>query len=283
MVSKSYETIALSNDGGVTTVMLNRPEARNAMSPTLHREMRDALIALEHDDDTRVVVITGAGNSFSAGQDLRRYFYENRDDPSAHARDREVSHEWRHRILNYYPKPTIASVNGYCFGGAFTILASCDVVVAADEAVFGLSEVNWGSIPGGLVAKVVADMMAPKQALYYAMTGQRFDGRKAAEIGLATMSVPLAELPKVTSEVANVLKEKDALTLRAIKVAMKGVDLRSTPFEDAHRWLSSVSDQLKAWHSRAGLEGGFGGIRKFLDKQYRPGMETMPTEASSGA
>ena len=74
-------------------------------------------------------------------------------------------------------------VNGYCYGGAFVSLAACDIVIAAENATFGLSEVNWGIIPGGNVSKVFGDMVSYRNALFYAMTGRTIDGRKAVETG----------------------------------------------------------------------------------------------------
>ena len=153
-------SILVNTVDGVTTITLNRPDKRNAMSPELHREMVEALEFLRDDPATQVLVITGAGEAFSAGQDLKKYFYETKDDAAARVRARRDSHEWRQRLLQNFPKPTIAAVNGYCFGGAFTIVASCDIAVTADEATFGLSEINFGHIAGGMVTKIVCPAAA---------------------------------------------------------------------------------------------------------------------------
>ena len=157
---QTYETLLIEKNDGVTTIKLNRPDKKNAMSPTLHREMYDALRDLEWDNDTQVLVITGSGNAFSAGQDLKEYFYANKDSERDREEIQRISHAWRHQVLNYFPKPTIASINGYCFGGAFTIVASSDIAIAADEATFGLSEINFGSIPAGLVADIIGPIAA---------------------------------------------------------------------------------------------------------------------------
>src|SRR5207245_8070296 len=93
-----------------------------------------------------------------------------------------------------YAKPTIAMVNGWCFGGAFTPLTACDLAVAADEATFGLSEINWGIPPGSLVSRGLGETIGPRAALLYIMTGRTFDGVKAAELRLVNWSVPRAEL-----------------------------------------------------------------------------------------
>ncbi len=122
-MADSYKTILIEREPeGVTFVILNRPEKRNAMSPELHREMCEALEALEIEDATKIVVITGAGESFSAGQDIKLYFRSTEDDPNARAAARHDSHHWRWEKLSKFQKPTIAMVNGYCFGGAFTPL-----------------------------------------------------------------------------------------------------------------------------------------------------------------
>ncbi len=268
-----YETIDVGTADGVTTVRLNRPDKRNAMNPTMHREMVDALRRLADDDATQVLVLTGAGRSFCAGQDLKEYFHEIRDDARARERARRDSHDWRYRLLHNFPKPTIAAVNGYCFGGAFTVVASCDIAVAADEATFGLSEVNWGHIPGGMVTKIVADLMPSKQALYYILTGRTFGGATSARIGLTTMSVPLADLESTVSELAGELKAKDPLTLRACKEAFKGVDIRGMSAEASLSWLTAKSDQLRRWQAQAGRTDG---AESFLKKEYRPGFAPMP-------
>src|SRR6476661_2782339 len=134
------ENVKIERDGGVTFVILNRPEKRNAMSPQLHMDMCDALDWAEMDDETKVVVITGAGGNFCAGQDLKLYFRGTEGDPKARVKAFRAAHEWRWNRLSSFPKATIAMVHGYCFGGAFTPVIACDFAIAADDATFGLSE-----------------------------------------------------------------------------------------------------------------------------------------------
>jgi trans-feruloyl-CoA hydratase/vanillin synthase len=107
---------------------------------------------------------------------------------------RRDSARWQWRLLRTYAKPTIAMVNGWCFGGAFTPLCACDLAIAADEATFGLSEVNWGIPPGGVVSKALVETVGPRVALYHVMTGRKFDGREAAAMGLVNASVPRERL-----------------------------------------------------------------------------------------
>ncbi|HZS02023.1 MAG TPA: p-hydroxycinnamoyl CoA hydratase/lyase [Chloroflexota bacterium] len=263
-----YATILVEKQDGVTTIRLNRPEKRNAMSPQLHRDMYDALSDLETDDATQVLVITGSGDAFCAGQDLKEYFYEYRDDRRGREENRRISHAWRHEKLRYFPRPTIAAINGWCFGGAFTIVASCDIAVAANEATFGLSEINFGHIPGGLVTKVVQEIVQPRQALYYIMTGDPFDGRRAAEIGLITMAVPRADLQARVQEIAGKLKQKDPIALRACKEAFKAVS-PAVSYEDAWYWLAAKSDQLTYLQKMRGRQDD---IEGFLRKEFKPGL-----------
>src|SRR5205814_7918136 len=147
---------------------LNRPEKRNAMSPTPNAQMVDVWQTLDADDDCGVLVLTGAGESWSAGMDLKEYFREVDGAPDAvQRRVRRDAALWQWRLLRTYAKPTIAMVNGWCFGGAFTPLVACDLAIAADEATFGLSEINWGIPPGSVVSKALADTVGSRMGLLY--------------------------------------------------------------------------------------------------------------------
>ena len=273
----SYETILVEKKDGITTIRFNRPKKKNAMSPTLHREMHAALRDLQFDDETQVLVITGSGDAFCAGQDLKEYFYDNKDSVRQTEEIQRISHEWRHQILNTFPKPTIASINGYCFGGAFTIVASSDIAIAANEATFGLSEINFGSIPGGLVAKAISTEMNYRQMLYYSLTGEQFDGKRSVEIGFTTMSVPRAELEAKTLAVATTLKGKDRHALRATTDAFKAVDIRTMSYEDARSWLKARLLQMTYEQKNANwIDHGIG---KFIAGEYAPGKGAAPKAA----
>ncbi len=265
---KKYETILIEKDQGITWVTFNRPDKRNAMSPQLHLEMDDALDDLAVDPDTEVLVITGAGEAFCAGQDMQLYFRGTARDPAARHRARRAANQWRWQKLSTFPKPTIAMVNGYCFGGAFTQVCACDFAIAADEAIFGLSEVNWGILPGGIVAWNVAQVLSYRDALYYAMTGDPFDGKKAKEIGFVNFSAPGAELKNATIALARKLMEKSPMAMRYTKEAIRAVRFMSAP--QAADYLNAKSDALKYNDKENGREEG---MRQFLDeKTYRPGL-----------
>ena len=192
MATKKYETILVEKEDGITWLIINRPDKRNAMSPQLHLDMDDALDELSTDPETEVLVLTGAGEAFCAGQDIKLYFRGTERDPEVRAKARRASNQWRWQKLSTFPKPTIAMVNGYCFGGGFTQVCACDFAVAADDATFGLSEVNWGILPGGIVSWNIVQTLNFRDGMYYAMTGDTFDGKKAKEIGFVNLSYPKA-------------------------------------------------------------------------------------------
>jgi trans-feruloyl-CoA hydratase/vanillin synthase len=256
-------------DNGIAWVAMNRPEKRNAINPGLVFEMNEVLDALEMDDDCKVVVITGSGDAFSAGQDLKEYF---REPDAGHPILRERLHKansgWQWRRMMQFPKPTIAMVNGWCFGGAFQVLLACDLAIADENATFGLSEINWGIIPAGIVTKSVAMALMQRQAMYYIMTGETFDGRKAEQIGLVNFAVPKDQLEARVRTLADTLMKKNPHVLRACKVGYHYV--RDMPWDMAAEYLAAKSDQTKYRDPEKGAEQG---MKQFLDeKSYRPGL-----------
>lgn len=265
-----WGTVKVELDRGIAWVELNRPEKRNAMNPTMNREMIEVLEALDADDDCGVVVLTGSGSSFSAGMDLKEYFREVDVAPDhVQRRVRRDSAQWQWRMLRTYAKPTIAMVNGWCFGGAFTPLVACDLALAADEATFGLSEVNWGIPPGGVVSRALAETVGSRAALWHIMTGRTFDGRQAAQMGLVNASVPLAELRTEVETLARELAAKNPVVLRAAKLGFK--HCRDLSWDDAEDYLYAKLDQSQFRDPEHGREQG---MTQFLDeKRIRPGLQ----------
>jgi trans-feruloyl-CoA hydratase/vanillin synthase len=254
-------------DGG-TWLMMNRPEKRTAMSPQLHVEMDDALAELAVDPQTQVLVLTGAGDAFCSGQDIKLYFRANDDAPAARAKARHASNQWRWHRLSTFPQPTIAMVNGYCFGGGFTQICACDLAVAADDALFGLSEVNWGILPGGIVSWNVAQMLNLRDGMYYALTGDTFDGKKAKDMGFINFSFPRNGLKQETIKLARKLMEKSPAVLRYTKEALRAVRFMNEP--QAADYLNAKSDALRFVDKE---DSRTQGMRQFLDdKSYRPGF-----------
>jgi trans-feruloyl-CoA hydratase/vanillin synthase len=264
-----FQTVKVDREDQVTWVTLNRPEKKNAMNPQLNADMVECLTELESDDQTRVVVLTGSGDSWSAGMDLREYFRALDNDPSSAMKARWATRTWTHFKLKMFPKPTIAAVNGWCFGGAFTPLISCDFAIAADTATFGLSEVNWGIFPGGLVSKDLSLAMNYRDALYYTLTGKNFTAQRAREVGLVNEVVPKDQLHEAVMELAADLKKLNPYVLRAAKEALRAC--WTMDYEQAEEYLRAKGDQLRFRDSEQGRAKG---MTQFLDeKRFRPGIQ----------
>jgi trans-feruloyl-CoA hydratase/vanillin synthase len=266
-----WETVKVDVENRIGWITLNRPEKRNAMSPTLNREMIDVLETLELDDDAQVIVLTGAGDAWTAGMDLKEYFRETDGKPEImQERIRRDCSQWQWKLLRMYSKSTIAMVNGWCFGGAFSPLVACDLAIAADDAVFGLSEVNWGIPPGNLVSKAVADTMGHRQALYYIMTGETFTGSQAAAMGLVNMAVPKTQLREAVVGLAQKLLEKNPVVLRYAKQGFKRC--RELTWDQNEDYLYAKIDQNNYRDPEKGRKEG---LKQFLDdKTIKPGLQS---------
>jgi feruloyl-CoA hydratase/lyase len=201
--------------------------------------------------------------------DLKEYFREVDEAPEHVQRKvRRDAALWQWRLLRSFAKPTIAMVNGWCFGGAFTPLVACDLAIAADDAKFGLSEINWGIPPGSVVNRALAETVGHREALLYVMTGRTFDGRKAAEMGLVNASVPAAELRAETEALARELAGKNQVVLRAAKLGFKHCGDMS--WDQAEDYLYAKLEQSQFLDAERGREQG---LAQFLDdKSYRPGL-----------
>jgi trans-feruloyl-CoA hydratase/vanillin synthase len=282
MSGYAYENVKVELRDGIGWVTMNRPEKRNAMSPQLHYDMEDALARLEVDRDARVVVVTGAGGNFSAGQDLKKFFRELENDPLERKKAQRSANAWRWDRMINYDKPTIAMVRGYCVGGAFMQLLGTDFAIAAKNATFSLSEVNWGILPGALVSKVVVDSVLMRHALYYACLGEPFDGDEAARIGMVNYAVPEEELDDAVTKLAEKLMSKSPNVLRATKHAIRKV--ATMDYDQSYDYLAEKGKAIKVGDGEDSYNTG---LRQFLDeKSYKPTFEafklgTMITDESA--
>jgi len=260
-------TVAYTVEDNIAWVKFNRPNKRNCMSPKLNRQMMRVLDELEFRDDVGVLVLTGEGTAWSAGMDLKEYFREVEAFGLAGTRKAQCeSYGWWRR-LRWYQKPTVAMVNGWCFGGGYGPLFSCDLAFAADDATFGLSEINWGILPGGGASKVVADLMPMRKAMYHAMMGENINGQTAVEWGLVNESVPTDELKTRVTEVAKVLLEKNPVALKATKDAIRRV--KEMTYDNAEDYLVRAQEAANSFDN----EGRKEGIKQFIDdKTYKPGL-----------
>ena len=272
------DTVSYAVDGGIAWVKFNRPEKRNCMSPKLNRQMLRVIEELEFREDVRVLVLTGEGEAWSAGMDLREYFRETEEQGLwAVRKAQREAYRWWER-LRWYEKPTIAMINGWCFGGGYGPLFACDIAIAADEAQFGLSEINWGILPGGGASKVAADLMPLRKAMYHAMMGENLTGKQAEAQGLVTESVPASQLQARVTEIAEALLKKDPHALRATKWAVRR--MTEMTYDNAEDYLIRAQEAL---HSFGGVAARTEATRQFLDeKSFKPGLGTFDTSKVKG-
>jgi feruloyl-CoA hydratase/lyase len=271
MSSKQNEkdTVSFTVENRIAWVKFNRPTKRNAQSPSLNRRMFEVIDELEFRDDVGLLVLTGEGDAWCAGMDLKEYFRETEALGLKGTRKAQSEAYLWWRRLRWYQKPTIAMVNGWCFGGAYGPLFACDLAIAADEAKFGLSEINWGILPGGGATKVATNSMPFRDAMYHAMTGEAIDGKKAAEWKLVNESVPLKDLKKRVLEIANVLLQKNPVALKATKDAVRRVT--EMTYENAEDYLIRAQEAANFFDDNGRKEG----IRQFIDeKTFKPGLGT---------
>jgi trans-feruloyl-CoA hydratase/vanillin synthase len=262
------DTVAFTVNGGIAWVKFNRPEKRNCMSPKLNRQMLRVIEELEFRPDVGVLVLTGEGTAWSAGMDLKEYFRDTEGQGLQGVRTAQRgAYAWWER-LRWYQKVTIAMVNGWCFGGGYGPLFACDLAFCSDEAQFGLSEVNWGILPGGGATKVAAELMPMRKAMYHALLGENLGGKEAAAAGLVNESVPADRLEARVTQVAQKLLQKNWETLKATKDALRRV--REMTYDNAEDYLIRAQEALN-WHDRS--DGRHAGMKQFLDdKSYKPGL-----------
>jgi methylglutaconyl-CoA hydratase len=180
-VQKEIVTVE-TDERGVATVTMNRPEKHNAFNETLVSGLNEAFGHLARNPFVRAVVLTGAGKSFSAGADLNWMQEMANYSMEANLADAGRLAEMLH-TLDAMPQPTVAKINGGAYGGAVGLIGACDIAIAVEDAAFGVTEVRLGLIPS-VISPYVLRAIGPRQARRYALTAERFDAAEALRIGL---------------------------------------------------------------------------------------------------
>jgi methylglutaconyl-CoA hydratase len=255
----SESTVLISKDArGVATVTINRPQVRNAIDDTVIRSLTEAFKTLHADDGARLVVLTGSGSAFCAGADLgwmRRMAAA--ADAENFASAKTISAMLR--SLNELAKPTIARVNGAAYAAGTGLIAACDIAVAAQEAMFSISEVRIGLVPSTISPYVIAAIGA-RAARRYFLTGEAFSAAEGHRLGLLHQVVPGSGLDAaVESVVGSLLAGGPQSQARAKRLI---ADIAGRPVDDALEALTarSIAD------ARASAEGREG-IAAFLEKR----------------
>ena len=252
----SEPVVLVSTDAsGVATLTLNRPAVHNAFDDALIAELTASLRRVAADTAVRVVVLTGSGQSFSAGGDLnwmrRMAQYsdaENRADAMALA--------GLLRTLDELAKPTVARVNGAAFAGGLGLVSCCDIAVAAEEAVFSLSEARLGLVPATIGPYVVA-AIGPRAARRYFLTAERFSASEAQRIGLVHEVAPRAALDAAVDKiVATLLEAAPGAQARAKRLI---AEVESRPLSDTTMALTAqvIADARASAEGREGLAAFF--------------------------
>jgi len=257
MNDRAFETILVERRDESVRISLNRPRVHNAFNAAMIRELQAAFEAAGADPGVRIVVLTGTGESFCAGADLNwmreiiDYSFEQNLEESLAIADLLES-------IYTLPKPTIARVNGTAIGGGNGLFSACDIAVASDRARFGLSEVKIGLVPA-VISPYVIRRIGESRAREFFLTGERFDARRALEVGLVNTVVPHAELNAKTEGLARLLLSAGPEALAKAKELLQKVP--GMGFDEARRYTAEVIARLRV--SAEGLEG----MAAFLEKR----------------
>lgn len=247
--------VLVEQRGGACWITINRPEKRNPLSQSVWTGIREAIQSAATDRGIRCLVLAGAGPVFSAGADLKE-FLEAGDAAKLAADGRRISETLD--AVAASPKPVIARVQGAAMAGAIGLLAAADIVVAADNAIFALTEVRIGLVPAA-IGPIVLKSLGRREALPHMLTGARFDAREAQRIGLVHQVVPADELD---AAVESLIADFAACAPGALAVTKWLVDeIADMPPREARELTVKIAGDRRA--SAEGQEG----MSSFLEKR----------------
>jgi len=252
-----FETLKLSVEGKVAVCTLNRPEVRNAFNAQMIRDITIMAKEVSEMPEVRVMVLTGAGSAFSAGADLnwmksmKDFSYEE------NVKDALALADCMHALYTCR-KPTIAKVNGATIGGGNGLVCACDIAVAAEEAIFSLSEVKLGLVPA-TIAPYVIRRIGESNARYLMLTGHRFNGVEALKYGLVHFAVPLSELDEAVNKVIEPLLTSGPEAMWMVKELIRHTPRMSEA--EVREYTAKMIADLRC--SEEGQEG----ISAFLEKR----------------
>jgi 2-(1,2-epoxy-1,2-dihydrophenyl)acetyl-CoA isomerase len=233
----AYEQIAVARDDGVATVTLNRPDKLNALTAVMSDELLDVFTSAAEDDETRAVVVTGAGRGFCAGQDLTEFeaAYRAGERPDI----REHLARSYHRLIPAIvatPKPVIAAVNGVAAGAGVSLAAACDIRLAVEDARFTQAFVKIGLVPDSGGTWLLPRIVGYARALELSITGEVIDAEAALEIGLVNRVVEDDALVKEASALAARLAAMPTTAIGETKALLRaavGLDLQAALHAEA--------------------------------------------------
>ncbi len=249
----NYENVIVAKDGAIALVTLNRPQALNALSYGLVKDLSLAMQELDQDPEVRVIVITGGDKVFAAGADIKELADKGPFDSMVQERL-----AYRDKI-NKIAKPVIAAVIGFALGGGCELAMSCDIIIAAENARFGQPEVNLGIIPGSGGTQRLTHVLGKHRAMELVLTGDMLNAADAERFGLVNRVVP-AEL--CLEEALNIAKKIAAKPELAIKAAKEAV------LKSANIGLDEGLDfERKAFYLLFASADRSEGMKAFLEKR----------------
>jgi len=255
----TYSTILVETRGPVGLVTLNRPEALNALSATLIRELGQALDAFEADDAVGAVVVTGSEKAFAAGADIKEM--AGRSYMDVYLSD-FITRGWER--ITTCRKPIVAAVAGFALGGGCEIAMMCDTIIAAETAKFGQPEINLGVIPGAGGTQRLARFVGKAKAMDMVLTGRMMDAAEAERSGLVSRVVPAGQLVEEAIKIATRIAE---LSRPAVLMAKEAVN---RAFETT--LSEGVRFERRLFHSLFATEDQKEGMAAFIEKR-KPGFK----------
>ncbi|MEW5980125.1 MAG: enoyl-CoA hydratase/isomerase family protein [Acidobacteriota bacterium] len=219
-MAEPYEYLKVERQGGVTTIVLHNPRKLNALNRKMQGELLDALRRCRDEEDTRVILLTGAGDkAFSVGADIE--VFKGISSVRGYRLMRDLGYEI-HRLMEVMEKPSIAAVQGYCLAGGLEIALACDFIIAAEDAQFGAPEINIGIIPGWGGCVRLARALGSRNAKEWIMTGKTFSAAEAKSLHLVNRLAPRSTL---LNEARNFAAELNGKSPNALKMAKTVINL----------------------------------------------------------
>ncbi len=250
-----YESIRVEREGPLATVILHRPEKRNALNGQLRRELIDAIDAIAVDEEVRAVILTGAGDkAFAAGADVAEFAARSVEEQRA-----EVERKRIYDSVTSCPKPVVAAIHGYCLGGGCELALACDIRVADSTARFGQPEVRIGLIPGGGGTQRLVHLVGPGQAFRIALTGDILPAEEAYRIGLVEFLTPPGEHLETARALCERIIQWSPKAIQLIKLAVRGAS--ELPLSEGLELERDLF--LEAFGSHDGREG----VQAFVEKR----------------
>ena len=214
--SNTYQHLLVGHDGDVVVLKLARAAAKNALNTPLIAELRDVLARVSADAAVRAMLLTGEGDVFCAGADLK----ERREHPGKDAEFRAPLLKFWHELAQF-AKPLVIAVNGHAAGGGFELSLLGDAVVASESAQFWLPEVQWGGIPGGWGTQLLPRLVGPVRARWIILNGHRISAREMLRMGLVTHVVAAADVLDTARAIAKELATRPPMAVALAKEAIR--------------------------------------------------------------